>query len=299
MFCNSCGRQITDGASICPACGAALKNEGTARTGSPQAKAASRISAAGTVWSTVCLAANLALAIIGIIAVSSRRSGCNAAGIVAIVAAFVAVYGYAILLFACREGFYVICVAALAGVITNILTHNTVNAVFGFVNPVIAWFFIKSSWARMGQAFDKPRNRNTALVLACIPLTGLLGLDRLYLGYGWLGLFKTITYGGVLAWYVVDIVRLAKNTMRDAFGNALSRGNGSPAVKEGTKDKTKSLRIWGIVLISMGLIVGINGVVQMTSGGSSESAGSFIMGPVLFIGVGLFLLIKGLKRKAQ
>ncbi len=262
------------------------------------AAAAPRLSTAGIVWCALCLAANLALAIIGIVALS-EQGGDSFAGVAAIVAAFVATFGFTMLLFTNREGFYVVCLAAAVGILMNFLSGNIINAVFGIVNPVITWLFIKSSWAKMGQPFEKPRSRKAALVLACIPYTGWFGFDRFYLGYGWRGFLKAITCGGLLIWYVIDIVRLATNKMQDGFGSPLCWRSGSPGSAQGVRDKAKALRVWGIVLIVAGVIAGIAGFSQTASGSSSGSAGSFIMGPVVFIGVGLFLLIKGLKRPVK
>ncbi|HHW94094.1 MAG TPA: TM2 domain-containing protein [Clostridiaceae bacterium] len=65
------------------------------------------------------------------------------------------------------------------------------------------------------------KSRKLALFLAALPWTGFLGIDRFYLGYIWTGIFKLFTAGGLLVLYVVDIVRLAKGTMRDKAGNPL------------------------------------------------------------------------------
>lgn len=203
MFCSFCGKQIPDGTSFCPSCGHALPNAErtdnpaviTPQQTVPQAvKNTPRMTTAGTVWCALCLAVNLALAIVGIVVLSSHRGGIT--GIVAIVAAFVAAFGFMMLLFTDREGFYIVCLAALTGIAANFMVGNALNAVFCILNPVITWFFIKSSWARMGQPFEKPRSRKTALVLACIPYTGFFGFDRLYLGYGWLGFLRASPAAG-------------------------------------------------------------------------------------------------------
>jgi TM2 domain-containing membrane protein YozV len=65
------------------------------------------------------------------------------------------------------------------------------------------------------------RSRKIALFLAIFPWTGFLGIDRFYLGYIGIGLLKFITAGGFLVLYVVDIVKIAKGTMRDKDGNRL------------------------------------------------------------------------------
>lgn len=65
------------------------------------------------------------------------------------------------------------------------------------------------------------KSRKVALFLAAFPWTGFLGIDRFYLGYIWTGIFKFLSAGGLLILYIVDIVRLAKGTMRDKDGNKL------------------------------------------------------------------------------
>jgi hypothetical protein len=189
---------------------------------------------AAIVWSALCLGANLAIAIVGIVVLSSQRGG-SFVGVAVVVAAFVAAFGFTMLLFTNREGFYVICIAAFAAITMNLIVGNMLNTVFGILNPVITWLFIKSSWVRMGEPFEKPKSRKTALILACIPYTGWFGFDRFYLGYGWLGFLKAITCGGLLVWYVVDIVRLAKGTMQDGFHMPL-------VWRGGSSDRTQSAR---------------------------------------------------------
>ncbi len=66
------------------------------------------------------------------------------------------------------------------------------------------------------------RSRKVALFLAAFPWTGFLGIDRFYLGYIGIGILKFLTAGGLLVLYVVDIVKIAKGTMRDKDGNRLS-----------------------------------------------------------------------------
>lgn len=57
------------------------------------------------------------------------------------------------------------------------------------------------------------------------------------------------------------------------------------------KNPSKAKRIWGIVLTSMGGIALISGISQVASGEYSGSIGPFIVGPGLFIGVGILLLV--------
>lgn len=50
---------------------------------------------------------------------------------------------------------------------------------------------------------------------------GVLGVDRFYMGYVGLGIAKLLTGGGCGIWYIIDIVLIATNALRDAQGNEL------------------------------------------------------------------------------
>ena len=51
---------------------------------------------------------------------------------------------------------------------------------------------------------------------------GPFGVDRFYLGYGVLGLVKLLTLGGFGVWWVLDVILLLLNCLRDAEGGVLS-----------------------------------------------------------------------------
>lgn len=50
---------------------------------------------------------------------------------------------------------------------------------------------------------------------------GFLGADRFYLGYGILGLLKLFTIGGGGLWWLLDVLLLLANSMKDAEGGTL------------------------------------------------------------------------------
>ncbi len=174
MLCGHCGKQLPENIQYCQFCGKRVSETQPfftsvdAQSGvapPPFSKAPARMPVSGMVWCALCLAANLAVAIIGVITVSVPRTS-SPEGIAAAIAAFAAVFGYIMLLFSNREGFFLVCLAAVAGFVTNLMTGNELNAAFGILNPVITWLLIKSAWQRIGQPFEKPRSRKTALVLA-------------------------------------------------------------------------------------------------------------------------------------
>jgi TM2 domain-containing membrane protein YozV len=52
---------------------------------------------------------------------------------------------------------------------------------------------------------------------------GSLGIDRFYLGYIGLGIFKLLTCGGLGVWWLIDLILLATGKMTDKNGQPLVR----------------------------------------------------------------------------
>jgi TM2 domain-containing protein len=62
---------------------------------------------------------------------------------------------------------------------------------------------------------------NTCFALSvCL---GFLGADRFYLGYTRLAWWKLLSFGGFFVWWLVDIVKLLFDDMRDSEGNLVSK----------------------------------------------------------------------------
>lgn len=52
---------------------------------------------------------------------------------------------------------------------------------------------------------------------------GHLGIDRFYLGHIVLGILKLVTCAGCGIWWLVDLILIATNAVRDAEGQPLEQ----------------------------------------------------------------------------
>ncbi len=75
---------------------------------------------------------------------------------------------------------------------------------------------------KIQKQFDNSKpNRGDRSFIVAIVLSiffGLLGVDRFYLGYIFLGILKLITLGGFGVWYLIDIILIAANSLRPKHG---------------------------------------------------------------------------------
>ena len=196
-----------------------------------------KLSLGAKIWIILCMAASLALAIVLIVLYATADGSAPLVGLTGgqIAAAVAPLYltaaGYLLLLCGKKIGFYGVLAAALFNAVYSLIVKQPLTAAFSFVNPVITWLLLRRRWSRWQQidekraavqrATKKPKSRKAALILAALPWTGLFGVDRFYLGYMGLGLLKFFTAGGCLVLYILDIVRIAKGTMRDRYGRPL------------------------------------------------------------------------------
>jgi TM2 domain-containing membrane protein YozV len=65
------------------------------------------------------------------------------------------------------------------------------------------------------------KSKTTTLIISL--LLGELGIDRFYLGYTGLGILKLLTVGGCGIWYIIDIILILTDKMKDKNGNALEK----------------------------------------------------------------------------
>lgn len=69
------------------------------------------------------------------------------------------------------------------------------------------------------------------------------------------------------------------------------------AREEKARNAPKVMKIWGIVLSAMGGVAGIEGIARLASGaGAGGDVGSLLGGAALFVGVGIFLILRAKNR---
>ncbi|MBM3331486.1 TM2 domain-containing protein [candidate division WOR-3 bacterium] len=68
---------------------------------------------------------------------------------------------------------------------------------------------------------DDSKDWLTALLLSIF--LGQLGVDRFYMGYIGLGVLKLLTGGGCGIWWLVDVILIATDGLKDAKGKKLHR----------------------------------------------------------------------------
>lgn len=82
-----------------------------------------------------------------------------------------------------------------------------------------------------GEKSMKTKSKQTALFFSIF--TGVLGVDRFYLGYTVSGIIKLLTAGGVGIWALIDFIRIGVDSLRPA--------DGSPWVEETRDENIRSI----------------------------------------------------------
>jgi len=77
---------------------------------------------------------------------------------------------------------------------------------------------------RLGGAQGEGKNWLVALILSIV--VGEFGIDRFYLGLIGTGILKLITIGGFGIWWLIDLILIATNTLKDSEGRPLVKSAG-------------------------------------------------------------------------
>lgn len=89
----------------------------------------------------------------------------------------------------------------------------------------------KKKQVQEGDHTMSSKSKQTALFFSIF--TGVLGVDRFYLGYTALGIFKLLTAGGAGIWALIDFIRIGFDSLRPA--------DGSPWVEETRDENIRSI----------------------------------------------------------
>ena len=97
--------------------------------------------------------------------------------------------------------------------------------IWAFIDTIIAGIGpINDSQGRMlrreATVGTPQKSQATAFILSYF--LGFLGIDRFYLGYTGLGIFKLVTCGGLGIWALVDTILTGIGSVKDAQGNSLA-----------------------------------------------------------------------------
>ena len=69
-----------------------------------------------------------------------------------------------------------------------------------------------------GNMDDQVSNKSWVLLLLLSIFLGGLGIDRFYLGKIGTGILKLITFGGLGAWWLIDIILVVTGRLKDSHG---------------------------------------------------------------------------------
>lgn len=73
-------------------------------------------------------------------------------------------------------------------------------------------------------AENKPEGSRKFLVAVLLSVfVGSLGVDRFYMGLIGTGILKLLTLGGCGIWWLIDLILIATNNLKDADGKYLQK----------------------------------------------------------------------------
>ena len=74
-----------------------------------------------------------------------------------------------------------------------------------------------------GVTLEQNTAKSWTVALLLSIFLGVLGIDRFYLGYIGLGILKLVTLGGLGIWWLIDLILIVTDKMRDVEGNKLEK----------------------------------------------------------------------------
>ena len=72
--------------------------------------------------------------------------------------------------------------------------------------------------------FDKPAGKRKYLPALLLSIfLGHFGIDRFYMGLTGTGILKLLTFGGCGIWWIIDVIQIATNSLKDGDGKFLQK----------------------------------------------------------------------------
>ena len=114
-----------------------------------------------------------------------------------------------------------------AGLISLAISH--IMSFFVFVSAIV-WYAVDAYLVLKGEmkdakdreiVHDKERYQTTAVLISIY--WGFFGVDRYYLGHKSLAIIKAVTYGGFGIWYLLDILLVILNNLKDSKGQKMKQ----------------------------------------------------------------------------